>query len=316
MRFVDAETVHRHLDLAALTEGLHRYHCAPPPAVDRLLMQQAAPSGETDNLLIWPAWQNGEALGMKLVTLFPDNPSRNEGLPAVQAVYVLFDGTNGSPLACMDGTALTYRKTAADSALGARHLAREDAASLVVVGAGAMSPWMVRAMTAIRPTIGKVRIWNRTPEKAEAIAGLDWPEQLDVAVAGDLEAAVREADIVSCVTGSLDPIVFGEWLKPGMHLDLVGAYRPDMREADDEAARRARIHVDSRWFTIGANGDIDGPIASGAITEAGVLADLFELCQGTAGGRTGPDDITMFKNAGGAHLDLMTARFLWERLAA
>ena len=208
---------------------------------------------------------------------------------------------------------MTPWKTAADSALGARFLARADARSLLMVGAGVMAPHLIRAHLTVRPSIRKVAIWNRTADRARRLARDLALEGVEVAPTDDLESAARGADVISCATGVTAPLIRGAWLEPGTHLDLVGGFTPEMREADDEACRRARIHVDSRWFTLGCVGDLTAPMESGAITEDGVLGDLFQLSRGEVTGRTGPQDITLYKNAGGAHLDLMTARLIAAR---
>jgi ornithine cyclodeaminase len=312
--FVDGETVHRVCDWLSLVDHLEAEHRAPPPLVDRLLMQQPADGGETDAFLIWPGWKRGEALGIKLVTSFPSNPSAR-GLPAIQAVYVLFDGTDGRPTHVIDATATTYWKTAADSALGARFLARENSRTLAVLGAGALAPWLVAAHRAVRPSLERVRIWNRTPSKAEALAERLRGEGLDAVAVADAGTAVREADIVTCATSARSPVLRGAWLQPGTHVDLVGGFTPEMRESDDETVRRATIFVDSRRFTVGVCGDLVQPMRDGVIAEDAVLGDLFDLCTRRVRGRRSPEEITLFKNGGGAHLDLMTAGYLAARLA-
>lgn len=312
--FIDAETVRRHLDYTSLVDALEDAHRGPPPAAERALLEQPAAGGGSDAFLIWPAWQPGEALGIKLVTSFPANPRGREGLPTIQAVYVLFDGANGRPLAMIDGTELTFWKTAADSALGARFLARDDARRLLMVGAGAVAPALIRGHLAVRPGIEVVRIWNRTPAKAAAIAeGLSG---VDAAATSDLESEIQEADVICAATGASEPLIRGAWLKPGCHVDLVGGFTPAMRESDDEAVRRAEIFVDSRWFTIAHAGDLSQPIAAGVITPDDVRGDLFDLGSGRVPGRTDAEAITLFKNGGGAHLDLMTARHLDRRIHA
>jgi len=309
MRFIDAGQVHGVLDFPLLVEGLERLHREPPPLVERALLTQEKGDQPPDHFLIWPAWQPGAALGAKLITSFPENATAAAGLPSAQGVYVLFDGADGRPLAAIDGTALTYRKTAADSALGAKHLARPDARLLLMVGAGALAPYLIAAHRAVRPVIDQVLVWNRTPERAAALAARVGGRAVE-----DLAAAVAEADLVCCATRATAPLVQGAWLKPGAHLDLVGGFTNEMREADDAAARRARVFVDSRWFTIGHCGDISGPLASGVLTEKDIEGDLFDLSGGRAKGRRNAEEITLFKNAGGAHLDLMTARLLLAQL--
>ena len=309
LRFVDAEQIQQHISFAGLIDHLRAAHRTPVPAVERLLMQHRTANGADQAVLVWPAWQHGRSLGIKIVTMFPDNTTA----PAVQGVYVLFDGTTGSPQAMIDGTELTYWKTAADSALGADMLARPDARNLLMVGAGALAPHLIRAYQAIRPGLERVVVWNRSSDKASRVAASVRGTPASVAV--DLQAAVCNADIVCCATSSQAPLVLGEWLRPGTHLDLIGGYTPDMRETDDDAMRRARVFVDSRWFTVAHVGDLMQPIASGAITRADIRGDLFELCGGQVRGRTDPQQITLFKSGGGAHLDLMAAQYI-ARLCA
>ncbi len=313
MRFIDGTEVEAVLDYPVLIAELAAAHRAGVDQAERLLMTQQRADGLPNHFLIWPAWQNDQALGIKLATTFPDNAGSD--LPTVHAVYVLFEGRNGAPSAVIDGTAMTPWKTAADSALGARLLAREDAAHLLMVGAGVMAPHLIRAHLTVRPAIRRVTIWNRTPDRAAALASTLALDGVEIATSKDLEAAARQADLISCATGATAPLIHGAWLKPGTHLDLVGGFTPEMRETDDAAFRRARVFVDSRWFTIGHCGDLVAPMASGALTEAEVLGDLFQLCRGEVAGRETEADITLFKNAGGGHLDLMTARLIASRVA-
>jgi ornithine cyclodeaminase len=225
----------------------------------------------------------------------------------VQATYVLFDGGNGRPLAVLDGTAITWWKTAADSALGARLLAPATPRTLTMVGAGAMAPWLIRAHRFARPSIDRVLVWNRTPERAEELSTRLRAEGIRAEAASDLEAAVRQAQVVTSATRTRVPLIHGAWLQDGSHLDLVGGFTPETREANDEAARRARIFVDRRESAFDGVGDILQPIASGAIRKADVLGDLYDLVGGRIQGRLTDRDVTLFKNAGGGHLDLMTA---------
>ncbi|MDH3663442.1 MAG: ornithine cyclodeaminase [Alphaproteobacteria bacterium] len=315
MRFHDAENVHQACAYPALVDALARFHLEETELVDeQLLAQPAAKSGE-DILFLRSAWQRGRALGTKVITGFWNNPSTN-GHPAVHAIYCLFDGETGRPLAVIDGTALTLRKTAADSALGASYLARLGITRMLMVGAGAMAPHLIQAHKAMRPSIREVAVWNRTKEKAEAvIAGLDQEPAMKgvtLSVADDLAAAVGRADLISSATRTNEPIIKGAWLTPGTHLDLVGAFKPDMRETDDDAIRRCSIFVNSRQSTIEHIGEIATPLRSGVITEDQILADHFDLARGDHPGRSGAKEITLFKNGGGGHLDLMTARFVVE----
>ena len=248
-------------------------------------------------------------MGTKIVTVMPMNPKGSSGLPTGQAAYVLCDGENGRPLALIDGTALSHFKTAADSALGAKLLAREDAKTLLMVGAGALAPYMIQAHRSVRPSINRVLIWNRTRQKAENLAPICGGE-----VAHDFQEAVGLADIICCATASTNPIVMGNWLKPGVHLDLVGGFTPDMRECDDVAVRRCRLFVDSWMFGVDQPGDIADPLRRGVITKDKIEGDLFDLCRPNVKIHRRNEDLTLFKNGGGGHLDLFTALFISRQL--
>jgi ornithine cyclodeaminase len=309
MRFVTAAEVHRLCAWEPLVGALAESHRRPAPLVDRSELHFER-DGIRETYFNLPAWQTGIAMGTKIVTVMPRNPAESAPLPAVQAAYVLCDGKTGAPLALIDGTALTYRKTAADSALGSSLLSRPDATTLLIVGAGGMAPYLLAAHRALRPSIRTTLLWNRSAEKAEALAELCGGK-----VVGDLASAVRSADIISCATASTVPLIRGDWLQPGAHLDLVGAFTPDMRECDDEAVLRARLFVDSRWFAIDQPGDLSSPLRRGVIQRDCIEGDLFDLCgKGLAPPRS-PGDITLFKNGGGAHLDLFTALFVWNSVS-
>jgi ornithine cyclodeaminase len=315
IKFIDAEQVHARLEYTELVEGLRAGHQQDIDLVEHMLLEQPDISGNPTHFLLLPAWQRAQALGVKLVTVFPDNERRATGLPTVQGVYVLFEGTHGRPVACIDGAALTLRKTAGDSALGASYLARADAQSLLMLGAGALASHLIMAHVAVRPSIHRVSVWNRTAARADEMVRRLNIEGVRVDAIDDLQSAVRDADIISCATRATTPLVRGEWLTEGAHLDLVGGYTPDMREADDEAVARSKVFVNSRRFTVGRCGDITVPLAAGIISEGDILADHYDLCRGRHPGRASARDITLFKNGGGGHLDLMTANFLMTRCA-
>ncbi|HUP07310.1 MAG TPA: ornithine cyclodeaminase [Caldimonas sp.] len=307
MRFVTADEIRSVLSFPVLVDALESAHRrAPMPVQDGFLGDESA------LYFVRHAADPGRHFASKLITSFPRNLAAG-ALPAVQAVVVLFDGSDGRPLATLDGTEITYWRTAADSALGARHLARHDASTLLVVGAGEMSTRLVQAHRAVRPSLRRVLVWNRTAARAHKVAATLADEDVAAEAVDDLPAAVRAADVVTTCTRSHEPLVHGVDLAPGTHLDLVGGYTPNTREADDDAARRARIFVDRRESAFHGVGDILQPIANGAITEADVLGDLHDLVAGRHG-RRAPEEITLFKNAGGGHLDLMTAAFVHERL--
>lgn len=311
MRLIDAAALHAALPFPLLVEGLREGHCAGMEEIGRLLLEQRH-ADHDDHFLIWAAWMKGAAVGAKLVTVFPGN--EGSGRAPIAAVYVLFDGATGAPLAVLDGTALTVRKTAADSALGADYLARRECRTLLVIGAGNQAPWQVAALRAVRPAISRVMVWNRTEAKGQARAAEIAATGVAAKSVRELAAAVSEADLITCLTASARPVLQGAWLTPGVHVDLVGGFTPEMREADDEVIRRARVFADTRRFTVGVCGDIDAPVRSGLLRES-EIADLFDLAQGRARGRRSDSEITVFKNGGGGHLDLMSARLAFSRLS-
>jgi alanine dehydrogenase len=247
---------------------------------------------------------------MKMVNVFPQNA--NAGLPAIFGLYILCEGQHGTPLACIDGSALTSRRTAAASALAARELARQDASSLLVVGTGKLAPMLIEAHATVRP-IRKVRIWGRNPDKAAALAER-FRDRFDCESVNDLETAVPQADIISCATLSTEPLVRGEWLQPGSHLDLVGAFRPTMRETDSQCLVRSEVFVDTYAGAMGEAGDILQAINEGAFSKTSLRAELAELIRGDKPGRTNDEAITLFKSVGASLEDLAAAIEVWETL--
>ena len=315
MRVVSAADIDRALTFPALVDALtdaFRSDVVVPVRHHHDI--ERADAGGT--LLLMPAWTGsddpGGYLGVKIVSVFPENDVK--GLPRVLGTYLLMEGDTGAPLASLDGTRLTLWRTAAASALAARHLAREEAARMVMVGAGALAPFLIRAHMSQRP-IREVTIWNRRPETAHRLAAALAAERLPVSAAEDLETAVRGADLVSCATLATAPLVKGTWLKPGAHLDLVGAFKPGMREADDEALQRAAVYIDTPAARA-EGGDVSMALQSGAIHEAHVRSDLSDLCRGVAKGRESADEITVFKSVGTALEDLAAAILVWRNLPA
>ncbi len=309
MRIVTAEEIGRVLTYPALIDALaeaFRGDIAVPLRHTHMIPQ---PSGTDAKLLLMPAWTNsGErVVGCKVVSVYPDNAQRN--LPSVFGSYLLMSGDTGEQLALLDGTALTAWRTACASALASRYLSRADSSHLVMIGAGALAPHLVRAHAAVRP-IKRVTLWNRTKARAVALGFALAEAGFVVDVADDL-AVAGDADIVSCATLSSEPLVRGEWLKAGTHVDLVGAFTPKMRESDDGTVRRARLYVDTRASGLKEAGDIAGPLAHGIITEADIQGDLFDLCRGTVPGRQSPGEITLFKSVGTAIEDLAAALLVW-----
>jgi ornithine cyclodeaminase/alanine dehydrogenase-like protein (mu-crystallin family) len=263
--------------------------------------------------LLMPAWTRGtdqNYLGTKIVNVFPDNGKK--GLPSIYGTYLLMSGETGETLAAIDGTRLTAWRTAAASALASDFLASKDASRMVMIGAGALAPFLIRAHATVRP-IRHVTLWNQNRQRAEALQKSLADSDLEILVTEDLEQAVRDADIISAATLSSAPLVRGDWLKAGSHVDLVGAYSAGMRESDDACMQKARIFVDTRGGALKEGGDIVQAIASGAITADNVIAELAELCRGDVHFQRQPHDITLFKSVGTAIEDIAAAMLVWQR---
>lgn len=308
MRFVSDAEVAGALSFPVLIAAMEAAHRRTKIEVlDGFMGNEAA------QYVIRSAVDPGRYMLSKMFTSFPSNLAAG-ALPAVQAVCVLFDGTDGRPLAAIDGTSITHWRTAADSALGARLLANPEPETMLVVGAGKMSWWLAQAHRVARPSLARVLIWNRNQARASELADRLAQDGLRAEVVIDLDAATRAADLISACTRSHTPLIKGANLKPGVHLDLVGGYTPQTREADDEAVRRALVFVDRRESAFHGVGDILQPIADGVMTEADVLGDLYDLAGGAVAGRQAASDITFFKNAGGGHLDLMTCETVFKQV--
>ncbi len=312
--FVTAAEVERLLDYPALVEALRRGFAQDWTVPVRHHYGIPMPDGEPEQtLLLMPAWEAGQAIGMKMVTVTPGNGARH--LPAVQGVYLMLDGATGAPSALIDGPSLTARRTAAASALAADYLARIDAHRMLMVGAGALSVPLVEAHRAMRP-IREVRLWARDPHKAAAKVAELVALGIAADVTEDLEQAAREADLISCATLSTVPLIHGAWLKPGSHLDLIGAFTPQMRESDDAAVGRASLFVDTREGALKEGGDLVQPLKAGLITEAAIKGDLFDLTRKRHRGRVTNDEVTLFKSVGTALEDFAAAKLVVQRLQA
>jgi ornithine cyclodeaminase len=265
-------------------------------------------------LLLMPVWQPERHAGVKIVTVAPRNPQR--GLPSVHSVFMLLDSATGAPVCLMDGEELTLRRTAAASALASDYLSRADSSRLLVIGTGSLAPYMAAAHCTTRP-IKTVSVWGRSAEKAASCADL-LRRQLEgsgilVEVAGELEAAVRQADIITCATTSTTPIVHGAWVQPGAHVDLVGGFRPNMREADDALLCSSKVFVDTWNGALAEAGDLVQPMEAGKLARADLQAELADLCAGRHQGRSSPQQITLFKSVGAALEDLCAADLVWDR---
>jgi len=314
LRNISAEDIDFALTYPALIDALDQAFRAGIEVPPRHHHTIARPGADA-TLLLMPAWTRADApekfLGCKIVTVFPDNARIDR--PSVYGSYMLASAETGEALAVMDGRALTAWRTGAASALASRYLARADAAHLVMVGAGALAPHLVRAHAAVRP-IRRVTLWNRTRSRAVALAFGLAVGGIEATVADDLEAAVRDADIISCATLSREPLIHGAWLKKGTHVDLVGGFTPTMREVDDQAVKRARLYVDTRAGAAREAGDIVVPLKRRVISQADIRGDLFDLCGRRVKGRTSKDHITVFKSVGTAVEDLAAAMLVWTTL--
>ena len=313
-RFIDAEQVRTHSDYVSFIEGLREMYRQGCDAMERYLMCQPTKEGVESDMLMQPAWQRGTHFVIKIANVFPGNNMKD--LPAVSGLILLFDANTGVPLACIDGTAETGPKTAANSALATDYLARQESEVLLMIGAGNMASHLIPAHSTIRP-IRNVLICNpHDPEMASRLAEKMNASKFDFTVSSteDIATAASEADIISCATLATEPLLHGSWLKQGVHVDLVGSYTPETREADDEVMRRGSIFVDARYTTIGLNGDMIGPMKQGIFTEDNIT-DLFQLAKEERPGRQSPDEITVFKSGGGGHEDLAVAQVLLNCVA-
>ncbi|HJR20064.1 MAG TPA: ornithine cyclodeaminase family protein [Dongiaceae bacterium] len=308
--YVSAAELERLLDYPSLVDVLAAGFAADWTVPVRHHYSIPMPNEPEQTLLLMPAWEAGQAIGMKLATITPGNGPR--GLPAVNAVYLLVDGPTGQPRALIEGAALTVRRTAAASALAARFLARTDASRMLMVGAGALSRPLIEAHCSQR-AIKRVQLWARDTRKRDAKAKELAALGLPVEPADDLERSAREADLISCATLSKEPLVRGAWLKSGAHLDLVGAFTPEMRESDDAAVGRASLFCDTRAGALKEGGDLVIPLKAGLITEAAIKADLADLARGQHKGRMSEDEVTLFKSVGTAIEDFAAARLAMQR---
>lgn len=259
-------------------------------------------------LLLMPAWQNGGRLGVKTVSIFPDNQKR--GLPGLHSVFILYDACTGVPLALLDGNVITSRRTAAASALAAKYLSRPDSRTLLMVGAGRVASLVPEAYREVRP-VETVKVWDINPAMAAALVDRLLRAGMQAQVVSDLEAAASEADIISCATLSNKPLIQGRWLRPGTHLDLIGSFTPAMRESDDECFRVSTVFVDTDEAPK-KSGDILAPVANGAFDASMIASDLTGLCRGLHPGRRRAEEITLFKAVGTALEDLAAASLAFD----
>lgn len=298
-----------HLTWRDAVEALREGHRRPKAQIADMFL---GPSDGT--LLSRGAWIEGLGYGVKSVTVFDGN--KRVGLPTVQGAMLVFGPEDGQLIAIIESRLVTEVKTAADSVLGATLLARPDSRHLLIVGGGTVARSLIDAYSELFPGLERISVWTRRPEQALELVSRYSNNDLPVVAVSDLPSTVCEADIISCATIAREPVLYGEWIRPGTHVDLIGAFKADMREADDQLMSRASLFVDSRDTTVHHIGELMIPLASGVIAETDVLGDLYELVFKDRTGRQSPEEITLFKNGGGAHLDLMIATFISLRLGA
>ncbi|MGK6305790.1 ornithine cyclodeaminase family protein [Variovorax sp. DT-64] len=309
MKHFNADSTRSALDFARLIPAL-RAAFAGEATVPPRHVHAVEAGADRGTVLIMPAWSEAGYLGIKTINIFPGNGAR--GLPGLHATYVLYDAHTGVPLAMMDGNEITAHRTAAASALGASFLARTDARRLLVLGTGRVARLLPAAHSAVR-AIDEIHVWNHRPEGAQALAAQWRSEGWNAQAATDLEAAVRSADIVSCATLATSPLVKGEWLAPGSHLDLIGSFTPQMREADPACFAGARTFIDTEEAMLKA-GDLLDAIAAGTLSRDAVQATLADLCKARHPGRANDAERTVFKAVGSALEDLAAATLVWEPL--
>jgi ornithine cyclodeaminase len=302
--FISFEAGEPLLDWVALTDAFAQGHTLSKAEIGDTFLYR-----DPDTLLSRAAWIDGMGMAVKSATIFPQNFAK--GMPNINGGVSLYSDTDGTLEAIIDFHLVTKWKTAGDSLLAARRLARKDSSRILLVGAGTVARSLHAAYSSVFPD-ASFTVWSRTQSTARSMAD----SIPNMGVADDLQGAVAQADIIATATMTTEPLIKGAWLQQGQHLDLIGAYRPDMREVDDAALQRARLFVDSFDTTLGHIGEIKIPLETGAITREHIIADFYDLGAFT---RCSDGEITICKNGGGAHLDLMTSRYIldqWRRAAS
>ena len=310
-RVIDSDSVLSRISPLALIDAMEKKHQEDYQSIGRLYTAVSRVDRPSAELLIWAGARTDGSMGAKIVAISPDNGQLSKPSPTVHSAFALVDRQDGRFRSFIVGESFTRCKTAADSALAARYLAPVNPTKLVVLGAGAQARIHLTYLHAVCPTIERIDVWNRNRSRAEQLI----EERLlpvDFQGSNDIEASVSGADIVVCLTSSSTPVLDGKWLKHGCHVDLVGGFTPDMRETNDAAILRSSVFVDHLGLTAEHCGDIVEPLKNGTITLSDIRGDLFDLCRKEVPGRGDPQEITLFKNGGGGHLDLMVAEWLSE----
>ena len=307
MKVYDRKNVASSLQYGILIETLREAFSSKITAPERVQHTIENKNGSDATLLLMPAWKMGEHIGIKIVSVFPENTTQN--MSAVHANYFLMNANNGKPIAIMDGTELTLRRTACASALAADYLAKKNADTLLMIGTGNLAPHMIRAHCVVRD-YSRILIWGRNEEKAERLAlSLDIKDK-EIVAKNDLKEALNVADVISCATLSQRPLILGDWIKPGQHLDLVGAFTPDMAEADSKAIAMSKIVVDTYEGALSESGELINALKEGCIQKKHILSDLRQLVMEEKNIRNDSNDITLFKSVGTALEDLAAAQLV------
>lgn len=311
MQIINADSIAEALPYGRLIESLRKAFSTETISPERTQHKIKTNGNYDATLLVMPAWKQGKNVGIKIVSVFPGNVEQN--LSAVHANYFLLDAENGLPKAVLDGTELTLRRTACASALAADYLANHDVKTLLMVGTGNLAPHLVKAHMQVRD-YSRVLIWGRRQKKAEQLISFLEFDNIKIDVVTDLKKAVSVADVISCATLSNEPLILGKWLKPGQHLDLVGAFTPEMREVDNQAVVLAKIVVDTYDGALSESGELITALKEGAIVEKDILAELAEVIKEEKTVRTKADEITLFKSVGTALEDLAAAELVLSNL--
>ena len=309
MKVYDRENVASSLQYGILIEALRKAFSSKITAPERVQHTIKNNKGSDATLLLMPAWKIGEHIGIKIVSVFPENTTNN--MNAVHANYFLMNAKDGKPVAVMDGTELTLRRTACASALAADYLVKKNVDTLLMIGTGNLAPHMIKAHCVVR-NYSRILIWGRNEEKAERLALSLKIKDKEIVAKNDLKEALNIADVISCATLSQKPLIMGDWIKPGQHLDLVGAFTPDMAEADSKAVAMSKVVVDTYEGALSESGELINALKDGHIKKKHILSDLRELVLEEKDIRTDSNDITLFKSVGTALEDLAAAELVVE----
>jgi len=307
MKFISFDEADPLLNWSNVADAIQAGHALPKAEIGDLLLQSAP-----NALLTRGAWIEGLGMAIKSMSVFPENPDISPSLPSIQGGVLLFEGKTGGLRAVIDGILATKWKTAGDSILGARLLANPEPQTHLVVGAGTVAASIVEAYHAVFPSIKRFILYNRTLERAKTLAASLSGSIPGIEITDDLPSACLAADIVTSATMTIDPILKGDWFTPGTHIDLIGAFKPNMREAHDDLLLKSSIFVDSKDTTFGHIGEIEIPLQAGTISHEDIKGDFYDICA-NAVSRSNEKEITLFKNGGGAHLDLMTCLHIFDQ---